>query len=656
MKFSVEYKEKVPAILRTKTLQGHEYTLTSEYLLKDGKPYIYVMGELHFSRVKEEDWEEELIKMKNGGVEIVATYIFWNHHEADKGTFDFSGNRNIRKFVDTCEKVGMSVFLRIGPWCHGEARRGGFPDWLEKECPDARSLDEKYLSYVDILYREIYKQVATSKNIFGIQIENEYTDGSEYLSRLYEMATEIGFDAFIFTATGWDSEIPDCLTPVYGVYPEHPWDRHSRVFEDARVYGFYPHDADVYWKKQHPEGGERGFPTLTCELGAGNEITYHRRPIIMPYEIASLVLIQLATGCKGLGYYMYHGGINPFRAESDRLIATYQESRESGYDLDYPVVSYDFQSPLGDCGQIRQSYYELKTLHSFVKCEEERIAPMQSFLDTEAPDIEDFGPIRAGVLSDGESGYLFYMNVYHGHSLPDKTGVAVIELKNETITIPMTVPENNTGIIPFNYKIGNETLRWVKAIPVGKTEDSITFSVIDGIEPEFMLTSGETGDLREVKTIGGITIRLTQTQRAIQPEGIKLEAKESISCLSFDIFRHIQPPTGIRLTDNTKEYLVDIPDDINYVSVYAKGNLGAAYEQKDDSSFRILSDMYLMGDEWVVDVRDVSLLRLKIQAFSEEEKGTLYLETPFVTGHFVPEVIGFTKKVTVKTPTPVFAE
>lgn len=653
MKFIADYRQKTPEIIKTKIIRGHEYALTGDYLMKDGKPYIYTMGELHFSRVKEEDWEEELIKMKNGGIEIVATYIFWNHHEVKKGTFDFSGNRNLRKFVDTCEKVGMPVFLRIGPWCHGEARRGGFPDWLEKECPNARSTDEKYLFYVDILYREIYNQVGTSRNIFGIQIENEYTDGSEYLRRLYEMAIEIGFDAFLFTATGWNSEIPDCLTSVFGVYPEHPWDGHTRVFEDAGTYGFYPHDADVNWGKHHTADEKRPFPTLTCELGAGNEITYHRRPIIMPREIAALTLIQLGTGCKGLGYYMYHGGVNPIVAESDKIIATFQESRESGYDLDYPVISYDFQSPLGDCGQIRQSYYELKTLLSFVKCEEEKLAPMGSFLDTEAPDKEDLCPVRAGVLSDGESGYLFYMNVYHGHRMPYKQGLAQIQLKDELLLIPLTVPEDNFGIIPFNYRVGDETLKWVRAIPVKKTEDSVTFSVIDGVAPEFMYANGEMGDLRNVKTIGGIKIILTQTERVTQTSGRKFEVKESESCLSFDIFRHIQPAKGTHLTEDTREYVADIPDDINFVSVSAKGNTGAAFEQKNDGTFRIISDMYLMGDEWIVDVRNVSKLRLKIQAFGEKEKESIYLETEFVTGHFIPEVIGFSEKPTIKTPAPL---
>ena len=49
------------------------------------------MGEMHYSRVPAAEWREELLKMKAGGVEIVATYVFWIHHEEIEGQWDWSG-------------------------------------------------------------------------------------------------------------------------------------------------------------------------------------------------------------------------------------------------------------------------------------------------------------------------------------------------------------------------------------------------------------------------------------------------------------------------------------------------------------------------------------------------------------------------------------
>lgn len=81
-------------------------------------------------------WKEALLKMRAGGVDIVATYVFWIHHEEKKGEWDFSGSRDLRAFLELCKRLNMPVWLRIGPWAHGECRNGGFPDWLVEELGD----------------------------------------------------------------------------------------------------------------------------------------------------------------------------------------------------------------------------------------------------------------------------------------------------------------------------------------------------------------------------------------------------------------------------------------------------------------------------------------------------------------------------------------
>ncbi len=60
------------------------------------------MGEFHYARYPEAEWEREILKMKAGGVEIVATYVFWIHHEEVEGQFDWSGQRDLRRFIELC--------------------------------------------------------------------------------------------------------------------------------------------------------------------------------------------------------------------------------------------------------------------------------------------------------------------------------------------------------------------------------------------------------------------------------------------------------------------------------------------------------------------------------------------------------------------------
>src|SRR5688572_32288011 len=46
---------------------GQTIGANSQYLTRDSKPWLPIMGEFHYSRYPEELWEKELLKMKAGG-------------------------------------------------------------------------------------------------------------------------------------------------------------------------------------------------------------------------------------------------------------------------------------------------------------------------------------------------------------------------------------------------------------------------------------------------------------------------------------------------------------------------------------------------------------------------------------------------------------
>ena len=97
-------------------------------LIFDGKRVVPVMGEVHYSRIPQNEWREEVRKMKQGGVTMIAAYVFWNHVEEVEGVFNWSGQRNLRGFLEVCKQEEMPVVLRLGPFCHGEVRNGGILD------------------------------------------------------------------------------------------------------------------------------------------------------------------------------------------------------------------------------------------------------------------------------------------------------------------------------------------------------------------------------------------------------------------------------------------------------------------------------------------------------------------------------------------------
>ena len=208
---------------------GGSITLNSRYLIRDGKPYIPVMGEIHFQRVRRSEWRRELLKMKAGGITLVSTYMLWIYNEEIEGERDFTGDNDVRAFIKLCKQCGLDVVLRIGPWAHGECRNGGFPDWLLKKGIPLRCNDERYLEIVRGWYGAIAEQVAdlmykNGGNIVAVQLENELVDGGDHLLKLKELAKEAGLDAPIYTVTGWNSiygaEIPKYeVLPVFGGYP-----------------------------------------------------------------------------------------------------------------------------------------------------------------------------------------------------------------------------------------------------------------------------------------------------------------------------------------------------------------------------------------------------------------------------------------------------
>ena len=99
--------------------RGGEITFNNYYMETDRKPYFAVSGEFHYSRMAPARWEDELIKLRMGGINIVSTYVLWNHHEEEEGCFDIADRRDLRSFIELCAKHGLYVILRIGPFAHG---------------------------------------------------------------------------------------------------------------------------------------------------------------------------------------------------------------------------------------------------------------------------------------------------------------------------------------------------------------------------------------------------------------------------------------------------------------------------------------------------------------------------------------------------------
>lgn len=493
--------------------KGEILTADSRSILLNNRRWLPVMGEFHFTRYPENEWREELLKMKMGGIDIVSTYVFWIHHEEIEGQFDWSGQRNLRKFIELATEVDLYSVVRLGPWCHGEVRNGGLPDWILQKPYKTRTDAPEYLEKVKILYGEIAKQIKDlywkdGGKIIGCQFENEFKGRAEHLLNLKKIAFENGIDVPIYTRTAWHTMASPPplgeIMPLFGVYAEGFWDREITpmpgkygdgfLFRTARIDASIATDQMGTGQRKDAEDVNK-YPYFCCEIGGGMVTSYHRRILVNPKDIESTALVKIGSGNNLQGFYMYHGGTNP-----EGKLTTLQESQATNYWNDVPVKSYEFQAPLGEFGQIAPHYHSLRLQHLFFRDFGEKLAEMTTYLPEKEPaNSKDSETLRWSVRTDGESGYVFVNNCQRLQKMPEKYGVQfAIKLKETTITIPdkpFNIPENAVFFMPFNLPIADGKIIYATGQPICKLEDKgetyLFFKQIAGIRFEIAFDDGK---------------------------------------------------------------------------------------------------------------------------------------------------------------------
>ena len=333
-------------------------------------------------------------------------------------------------------------------------------------------------------------------NIIAVQIENEFVDNAEHLAKLKEIAVECGFIAPIYTVTGWNSasgaKIPvDEVVPVFGGYCEAPWENHMNRLSPSPHYFFnrMRNDSAIgtdLIAKTQSDGWQlpyERYPFATCELGGGIEVTHHRRPIIKPMDIYAVSLVKLGDGNNLVGYYMYHGGTNKIGE-----LSTFNETKATGYPNDYPILSYDFQAPLSEYGEVREQYGLLNMLHMFVNDFGEEFAPMIAVDSGNTVAADDTNSLRYGMRTDGKRGFVF---VNHYQRLTELADIenAVISAENVEFT-PIDVKGEVSFFMPFNMKMGDSVLEYATAQPLCKYDDTYFFAEIPNIKAEYKFSKG----------------------------------------------------------------------------------------------------------------------------------------------------------------------
>ena len=475
--------------------EGKKLEVNNRYLTLNGKPIIPVMGEVHYSRVPRDQWEDVILKMKACGINIIAAYVLWIHHEEVEGEFDWSGNKDLRAFVQLCAKHDLWVYPRIGPWCHAEVRNGGTPDWiLLKENLKDRSNDPAYQQYAERWYAQIGTRLQglmykDGGPVIGVQLENEYRrgrGGEAHIMWLKETARKQGFDVPMYTVTGWgNASVPaNEVIPLFGAYPDAPWDSHIKRNSACTDFSF------TAFRDNQNIGNEAGqskkpyvdldaYPYFTCEMGVGIMNTDHRRLRIDPLDGLALVTVKVGSGSNLPGYYMFAGGSNPHGV----LTSMEENKEETGYWNTNPVISYDFQAAIRESGELNGPYFQVKKLHYFLSEFGSLLAPMEPVIPKNQDDLQYV------VRSNGYSAFLFGTNYCrHNASLEQKGVQFDIKLNEKNIKFPATpvnIADSSVFIWPLNFEMGTVKLNYATAQPLCHVGNKWVFIENAVKEPEF---------------------------------------------------------------------------------------------------------------------------------------------------------------------------
>ncbi|XP_068220921.1 beta-galactosidase-like [Palaemon carinicauda] len=321
---------------------------SNDRFLKDGEPFRYISGSIHYFRTLPSEWRDRLRKLRMAGFNAVETYVEWSSHEPEPGEYDFSGILNLVKFVEIAQEEDLLVIMRPGPFIDAERDMGGFPYWLLRKNKNMqlRTSDPTYLEEVDHWFSNILLPLLkpllyeNGGPIIMVQVENEYGgypacdhNYTEHLRDVFRKA--LGDSILLFTTDG--NRVSDLTCgKIPGVYATvdfgaggSPADRFAPMRE-IEPHGplvnseYYPSWLD-YWGTPHNTG----------------DVT----------EIAQSLDDQLAFNAS-VNMYVFHGGTSfGFGSGSD-------------FDISFHScpTSYDYDAPLSEAGDPTEKYWALRNI------------------------------------------------------------------------------------------------------------------------------------------------------------------------------------------------------------------------------------------------------------------------------------------------------
>jgi beta-galactosidase len=268
-------------------------TFDSRSFMLDGRRIWIVGGTVSYAHTPRADWANRLHAAKLAGLNTVMVPIMWSRHEPLPGQFDFTGDADLRAFVELAHEAGLYVILRLGPVLGDDHDFGGLPTWLTQLPAHELRADSgpfleacsRYISAVADQIRDLQINAAGKGGpILLVQNEHQWTCGDsdlapKYLGELYRYIREAGLSVPIINANnlwaGEEAEI-DCwvgsedllasLRQLSEVRPDRP-----RMVLDLAI-----GDPPTWGEKATPQDGSALLRRIVEILAGGGQFTLAR--------------------------------------------------------------------------------------------------------------------------------------------------------------------------------------------------------------------------------------------------------------------------------------------------------------------------------------------------------------------------------------------
>lgn len=88
--------------------------------LKDGQPFRYVAGEMHYYRVLRQKWRERMRTIRASGANVLTTYTEWSTNNPHDGEYIWTEQADFEEYVRIAAEEDLFVILRPGPFICAE--------------------------------------------------------------------------------------------------------------------------------------------------------------------------------------------------------------------------------------------------------------------------------------------------------------------------------------------------------------------------------------------------------------------------------------------------------------------------------------------------------------------------------------------------------